>query len=212
MRELCFPTGRVPDPELVKTHEPTSAEGALDVLHEVTSNEITNPRQLASVPDGCRRLGDLLGLDRPVPEAVLHAAATHPGYAHHLEVCRNSPDLLQRLLSHPPSTEQRLPKKALLERAARAIWGFAKSGFAVADDSTLARRIEACRACPHLRKAPETSLYKLVGRGGESSLRGRICALCGCAVAHKARMASEVCPATHPEKPDHSRWNEPKST
>jgi Zn ribbon nucleic-acid-binding protein len=37
-----------------------------------------------------------------------------------------------------------------------------------------------------------------------------VCGLCGCAIARKARLASEQCPAPHQERPGFTRWGEPR--
>lgn len=65
----------------------------------------------------------------------------------------------------------------LIGRAARSLAVWAKAGFPVVDEATLAERLAACEACP-----------LLVRRAGEP-----VCGACGCFVTAKARLASERC-------------------
>lgn len=75
-------------------------------------------------------------------------------------------------------TPPTLPQMAGSLAGSVASW--AKGGFQVADEATLASRMEICRACPE---------WDSTGFGGT----GR-CRKCGCSTAAKLRMATSKCP------------------
>jgi hypothetical protein len=93
---------------------------------------------------------DLAGAEPPDPVALAH-------------ICRRS------------ATAAEFPPLATQARTlAAALWEWATSGFTVADEAEVARRLAICRGCPNWRD-------------------GR-CAICGCALAWKVRMRTEHCP------------------
>lgn len=92
----------------------------------------------------------------------------------------------------------------LVARATKSLAVWAKAGFPVVDEATLAKRLAACEGCPLLVQnpnrpalsedsaslAPQESagvraIYRVVGEP--------VCGACGCLVTAKARMASERC-------------------
>ncbi|MGH9350520.1 MAG: hypothetical protein ACRD26_25015 [Vicinamibacterales bacterium] len=166
-----------------------------------------------SVHEACARLGDLLGLDRPVPEPVLRAVVGDDRYARYLMASRGAPDVLESLLANPPvpkatAVAPSLPGTAtLIAEAASALLRWGRSGFGHVDDETYRRRLAACSSCEHLTEAPDTTLYNAVLAADDR----RICRLCGCGVATKARLSSESCPVIEPGDTV-TRWGEPRST
>lgn len=98
-----------------------------------------------------------------------------------------------------------LPTGELLRNAAAALAEWARAGFAVVDEPTYLRRLEACLACPALAGPPDTLLYRVAGA---QVAERRICRHCGCMIAQKARLLSERCPEPHPVRPGQSRWGE----
>lgn len=149
-----------------------------------------------------------LGLEQLIGEDVARAAAGDPIYAHHLRVCRSSPDLLRPLLANPPRIQE--PTAAsdleLMGKAAKALWSWRKAGFGKVDAATHERRWRACMACPHLAKAPDRALYRLTApQEGDD----RVCNLCGCVASRKVQLPTETCPAVHPENAALTRWGEP---
>lgn len=160
---------------------------------------------LASVDDGCRRLGEILELGGPVSEPVLRAAVHDETYARNLLTARRAPELLEYLLDNPPAV-QRDSAVALLRRASTSLVAWGRTGFTTVDAATYERRAAACLRCPHLLEADaHARLYRAVA----GSDRPKVCGLCGCPVAKKARRASEQCPGEDPERPGRSRWGDP---
>lgn len=165
----------------------------------------------ASVEENCARIGRFLGLDGPVSRDVFVSAVEDAEYRHNLYVSRNTPVFLDRLLANPPHRAARIGRTStLLARAATAMVGWGASGFTVADEATVARRLDACLGCPNLVDPPGTAAYRVAGAGTGSAPTGaKACALCGCVVARKAKLASESCPAADPDRPGVTRWGEP---
>jgi hypothetical protein len=172
---------------------------------------------VTDVPEAQRRLSALLGRDEPVSVEVLHAAIEDPIYAMHLMASRSSPELMSILLARAPRQRpvdplsQAIPepadpsKTALLGRFARAMAEWSKTGFQLADPDTHAARLDACRACPHLR-APGGSL--LMRMAASVGLDGHSCGLCGCSVTAKSRIARESCPGEDPARKGYNRWGQ----
>ncbi len=170
-----------------------------------------------TVPDLCARLGDVLGLDGPAPEAALRRACEDPAFAGDLLTCRGAPGFLQALLDAPATRayERERPapgNRELVGRAAAAFVRWGRAGFSTVDEEALARREAACLACPHLRE-PASAVQRLVPAREEDRLGARtgrrVCELCGCNVAKKMRLPSESCPGPHPTRAGVTRWGEP---
>lgn len=166
-----------------------------------------------SVEELCTDFGHLLGLSEAVPQEVMHVAVEDPTYAHHLAVCKNSPDFLAVLFREAATRKKDMrpscptaPNAAVLvKRAAQAIWSWAQTGFAILDESIYETRLSACLQCPHLGSAPDSMVYKLASL---NALDTKVCTLCGCLVRSKARLPSEKCPSRHPTEAGLNRWGE----
>jgi hypothetical protein len=168
------------------------------------------------------RLAEVLGLETPVPMAVLLRAIEDPGFATDLITCRNSPHFLaalfddKRTLAYAPETQTEaapLSALALSSKAAGAFTRWGKAGFSTVDAETLERRESACLACPNL-KEPESLLQKMVPVAKTSDTLGArlgrsVCGLCGCVATKKIRLPTESCPGAHPTLTNLSRWREP---
>ncbi len=87
--------------------------------------------------------------------------------------------------------------------AAHAKW--AAAGFEIVDETTFTKRMETCFSCEHYIDAPSTPLYKVATVGFDEK---KICGVCGCVVAKKARYATGHCPMPHEEKSGLNKWEE----
>jgi hypothetical protein len=161
-----------------------------------------------------QKIGAVLGLGRPVSEGVVRAVLADHRYGYHLIQCKETPVFLNHLLEHPPTTPAgEMPCVAevsngrLLAKAANAFLRWGLTGFQRVDDATFERRMAACRACPHLVLPPRRVLYALATIGTEDE--NRVCELCGCVAARKARLPTETCPASSIQSPLVNRWGEP---
>lgn len=145
---------------------------------------------------------------------VLEAALADSLYAHHLFSAATHPQFLEVLLRTPPATSavatfREMPMRQQMLQAIDALGRWAKMGFRLADESTVARRLTACAACPHRRGGPTpNSLAELVRRLGLAS-GADTCGVCGCLLNSKARLSSEQCPEADPQHPSLTRWGEP---
>lgn len=155
----------------------------------------------------------LLGLMRPVTEAVFLKALNDRTYFHNLLSSIETPFLEVYLNSaNNTRTEKQaaevLPKRDSL-KTEKILLGFAKSmlkwgksGFAKVDEETYNKRLKACAGCSLLTEVSNKGLYKLVD--GSSGM----CASCGCVVSKKALLATDTCPEVSPDNPRLNRWNE----
>jgi len=157
----------------------------------------------------CARLGETLGIGRPVPEDVFLAVVHDPEYARDLFTCRGAAPFLDFLLSNPPAIAQPTAEDGsehttveLMAHATKSFWEWTTSGFRIVDDATYDKRMNACNACPYLIDPPGTAVYSLVGA------RSKICKRCGCVVSKKAKLPHESCPAAHPDLPGMTKWGE----
>lgn len=156
-------------------------------------------------------LGSLLGLDAPVSAAAFAKALNDPDYARNLALCRNTPAFRDFLLAQAerdaPETLDAVAQFSSLEltaKATKSFWEWARSGFAALDAETYDMRIEACLACPNLMAAPNQLAYRAAGAD-----RQRVCGLCGCVAARKAKLPHERCPGADPERQGYNRWGQP---
>jgi hypothetical protein len=168
----------------------------------------------------------LLGLSRAIPEAALRKFLLDPLFAHHLLVCRGSGAFMDMLFAEAETasgeTATMLPADttaaaegsaparshtALAVTALRAIVRWARSGCPAVSEQVYARRLAACARCPHRQPAPSTAPYRLVRAFADDPAHA--CALCGCVVQSKARLATETCPAADPSYEGLNRWGEP---
>lgn len=168
-----------------------------------------------ALEDLTAHFGTLLGIGEPVPEAALRAAVDNPVYARHLLGSRGAPDVVRLLLRNPPApaappgapAREGHSAGALAVRAAAALGRWAAAGFRKVDEATLQRRLGACAGCEHLSAPPEGRLYQIAALGADDP---RVCGLCGCVAASKARLPGESCPAAHATLPGLTRWAEPR--
>ncbi|VWC97591.1 hypothetical protein BLA39750_02325 [Burkholderia lata] len=173
------------------------------------------------LPEMCIRLGEVLGMDKPVPMPVLLRAIEDPGFAADLITSRGQPGFLtalfddRRTRAYAPSEPSAGTQSAvaLAGKAAAAMLRWGKAGFSTVDAQTLERRESACLGCPNLRD-PESGVQKMVLVGAVTDqvgrrLGGKVCGLCGCVVHKKIRLPTEACPDTHPVKSGLTRWDEP---
>lgn len=180
-------------------------------------------RDASSLPEAQAAFGEFLGLDGPVPAPVIRHAFADQYFRHNLILNRGRPDVLQRLFRHPRNAEfadaeaDEAPAAAaqvaapapstseLAGKAGKALYTWAKSGFAVLDQSAFEARFAACERCDKLQAAPDNWVYALATKRGDP----RVCGACGCVAAKKARLASEACPLPDPANPGLTRWGEP---
>jgi hypothetical protein len=181
-------------------------------------------REASSLAEAQAAFGEFLGLDAPVPAPVLRHAFADQYYRHNLILNRGRPHILRRLLRHPRNAEfEREPEETgetaggagaaaahstaeLAAKAGRALYAWAKTGFALLDQEAFEARFAACERCDLLSPPPPKWVYRWT-----SSKRGdpRICGACGCTAARKARLASESCPMRDPANAALTRWGEP---
>ena len=166
------------------------------------------------MPEMCVRLGEVLGMDKPVPMPVLCARSRTRlrRRPHHLArpawlpgaLLDDRTALTRRRLADAPSAT------ALAGKAAAAMLRWGKAGFSTVDSETLERRESACLGCPNLaireRGAED-------GAGAPSPTRSAA----GWAGLQPVRLRgpqedpppTEACPDTHPVKSGLTRWDEP---
>lgn len=179
-----------------------------------------------SVEEQCERLGELIGLDGPVPADVLLSAIEDREYARNLMLCKDAPPLREFLVSNPTrragpaatatdsadapagGEPREHSTRALIGSASKSFWAWTKSGFAVVDEDQYARRFGTCLECPHLIDPPRKRVYEVIGATGEREDK-RVCELCGCVASRKARLPHESCPAPHAELAGLNKWGEP---
>jgi hypothetical protein len=180
-----------------------------------TGTDVKPFREYASLAEGCTEFGTFLGLDGPVSEDVFVGAMQDPVYARNLIISRSAPAFLKVLLDKPPQQKPAAGQAEktnveLLAKAARSLWNWTRSGMETVSDETYRRRLDRCAVCPHHTTAPNRAIYNLGAAFMDDTQERRICTLCGCVTANKARMATENCPSEDPHRPDFTRWGEPK--
>lgn len=183
-------------------------------------------RDASSLTEARAAFGDFLGLDAPVPAGALNRAFADQYYRHTLLLARNRPEMLRSLLDQPanaafedagplreaepasstPVAPIAFSNGQLAARAGKALFEWAKTGFAVLDQDAFEARFSACERCDRLSEPPETLAYALTRTKRSDP---RVCGACGCTAARKARLASEQCPLTDPDNPALTRWGEP---
>ena len=184
-----------------------------EVLSAKISEIISCRDNTNSMQELCMEFGRLLGLNKPVPEEVLNLAVEDPSYAHHLLVCKSTPEFLTILFEVACRSEMKnrtmcpsaKSSKDIVVRAAAALWSWTKTGFALLDNDIYNHRLGICSACPHLGDPPDSLLYNISSLAAGTD---KICTLCGCFLKNKAKLPSERCPDRHPTKQDLSRWEE----
>lgn len=95
---------------------------------------------------------------------------------------------------------------SLVFQASRSLLRWAAGSFKTVDDEHHARRMAACGSCEHLRAPAGNLVHDLIRAIDPAS---KVCGLCGCVAAKKARLPHESCPAADPHDPTMTRWGEP---
>ncbi|MGZ8157191.1 MAG: hypothetical protein ACXWT1_02240 [Methylobacter sp.] len=170
----------------------------------------------------CKQLGQILGLDAPVSQAVFLAALEDEDYARNLLVASRSAEFLNVLLANPPDVAIKgkdtiaggdFSNGELIRKAAKALSNWAKTGFSIVTNDTLEIREDACLSCSNLIN-PSKILQKIIPKSKNRTSKvgertgNRVCKLCGCNVSKKIRLPSESCPDQHPDNKEQNRWGE----
>lgn len=183
--------------------------------------------QLNSIEEGCDKLAQFLNLDEPVTRDVFFSMIEDSTYAANIIMTRHSRTFLDYLLRSPPrrfvsgpdnSTAQpeviERSNTQLLKKAAQSLLIWSGSGAQLVSDEVYQTRLSACAACPHYIEPPKKLLYKaaeLLSKSMSNNMPNKVCNLCGCVTANKAKLATESCPDNHLHRPGYSRWNELQS-
>lgn len=169
-------------------------------------NDIHCIEHINSIAEGCEKLGNLLGLNKPVDPSVFIAAIRSEEYAHNLLVCRSNKAFLDKVLSSPPTFHQQseidLSNGDLLKSAFKALVKWGKTGFTIASDEIIKERLDACMKCEHLATGkPTTTVHNLL------KTKAR-CGLCGCDIDKKIRLGNEICPGKSNKNPGYNFWGQ----
>jgi hypothetical protein len=168
-----------------------------------------------TMADKCRTFAYMLGRKDPVSEAVLVAAIENSSYGRRLLANRYNEQELQNLLNNPPGypPATRFGTGMLITKASKALMKWAVSGFSTVAPDTLEKRETACLECPNLTAATNSlqqySAPSAVGTHPGTRTGNSVCALCGCVVRNKIRLATETCPDPCPDDSTVNRWGEP---
>ncbi|MWC30644.1 hypothetical protein [Paenibacillus sp. MMS18-CY102] len=193
-----------------------------------------------TIEEQCGQFGIILGLNGPVSEEVLLAAVHDASYAHNLLSARRSEMFLNYLLNNPPKVEiaestetlersnsgaseatadsglAAVPSAThsnaeLVKKAGKALWNWARAGFATVEDEVYHKRMSACQACPHIQNKPDKLVYRALSAtaSASSDTAESICGKCGCVLSKKTKLPTESCPDNHPELAGMTRWEEP---
>ena len=163
------------------------------------------------------KFSKFLGLNKPVTTGVMRRAMVDSNFAHRLLISRNSQGFLEALMSDPKNRLYELHEDAATEAPQRSnlklvgsmtksLLRWSKAGFTHVDEEIYQQRTSTCKACPHLVEAPNNLVYKIRLTRKEDT---KVCNLCGCIAARKARLSTETCPGAHPTQPGINRWGEP---
>lgn len=140
-------------------------------------------------------LTQYLGLAEPIPQAVVDRARRDDKFASLLFRMANHPDLAHLVIEKETAATPAMPHYTngeLLAGAAKSFLKWGMSGFSVTPQDELEHRMATCKACPNLQEAPDQNIYKIkLSKHADM----RVCTLCGCVAARKARITGESCPA-----------------
>ncbi|MDT0443518.1 hypothetical protein [Streptomyces johnsoniae] len=157
----------------------------------VPQTETPEPAHAADPKDIASTLG--IPPERVTPR-LLANVAEDPLFLHHLELCRDDPELLDVLLASADRSARPVVRDIgtpeLLSRAGAAVARWAASGFRRVSEEVYQSRTAACRSCVHLSYPPRKGIYRLAGSAQEKS----VCGQCGCDVRRKAWLPAERCP------------------
>ncbi len=183
-------------------------------------------RDASSLTEARAAFGDFLGLDAPVPRrraqpglrrSVLSPhpaprpqpagdASKPPGPAGQRRLRGRRAIARAEPAPSTPAAPIAFSNGQLAAKAGKALFDWAKTGFAVLDQDAFEARFSACERCDRLSEPPENLAYALTRTKRSDP---RVCGACGCTAARKARLASEQCPLTDPDNPALTRWGEP---
>jgi hypothetical protein len=167
----------------------------------------------------CAILADELGIDAPVPLAVMRRALVDKLFAFRLMNCQGDPVLLGVVFADPanqrfaddtePAGTPAVPSSFRLAlRAGKAIARWGASGFGRVEPEVFEARFAACQRCEFLVEPPERVVYKVALRRDSDP---RVCSACGCVASRKASLPTENCPVADERDPSLSRWGEPRT-
>jgi hypothetical protein len=160
-----------------------------------------------------RSLADKLGLSAPVAPEVLHHLAQDPNYGVNLLIARGNEPVLRALLGRSPARGSApFDEDAALAKVDEALEDIDAVSAICADADTVARREQACLACPDLVGTPQ-QLKRLAVRIEQAQPPGWTahdlhCLACGCQLGRKLRWLTQHCPRPHAEQPGLTRWGE----
>jgi hypothetical protein len=181
---------------------------------------------MPSLESSQKLLGELINLGKPASEAVTRRAIADQKYAQYLLMTKDIPELRDKLLLDPrndafqgeggilnedlaaggQASDCQPGTSKLLSRATVSFVTWAKSGFKLADQNLLAKRLQACWVCEFLTDPPKTMIYQ--GVEVVTGKHEKICSACGCFVNKKAALATERCPKQDPDQTNKSRWGD----
>ena len=173
-------------------------------------------------------LGEMLGIGKPAPAAVLRRALVDESFALYLVRASGERNLLDLLLSDPRNDAFAnepgiLPARsdidapaaktpgdlALIWKAGKAVMKWGAAGFARVPPERFEARFHACEACEYLAAPPDRLIYNVrLSRSSDP----RVCTACGCTASRKAALPTESCPVADPDNPRLNRWGESRFT
>jgi hypothetical protein len=156
-----------------------------------------------------KQVKSALDFEGELDDVLLKRLVSDPLFKHHFMICKSNPKMLSLLLRSTLKRQyldERLSERStgeLIKHGIEALAHWGRSGFSTVSDEIYVQRMAACRVCPHHVDAPDRGIFKLSSLGLKDD---KICSLCGCNVARKARLTTEKCPSVNPEDPELSRW------
>ena len=139
-------------------------------------------QEAQSVDEMCVLFGEYLGLNGPVPLAILRRAIEEDLFAHRLITARNYHYMLEVLFNDPHNREYELREVAkkrsnlkLVAKATESLVRWGKAGFSQVDQATFEYRFGACQTCEQLVDPPDQLIYKVtlskrhLSKGAKSS-------------------------------------------
>ncbi|MBE9246549.1 hypothetical protein IQ223_19230 [Microcystis aeruginosa LEGE 00239] len=158
-----------------------------------------------------KQVKSALDFEGELDDALLQKLVSDPLFKHHFIICKSNPKMLSLLLQSTLKKQylnegvSEHSTGELIKHGLEALAHWGRSGFSTVSDEVYVQRMAACRVCPHHVDAPNHAIYKFSSLGLKDD---KICSLCGCNVARKARLTTEKCPSASLENPEISRWGE----
>lgn len=182
-------------------------------------------QEASSFEEAQEILGKMINLGQPASESVTRRALVDRHYAFYLNFTKDIPELQKKLLqdpknqafkagnhdnfesqAHSKEAEIKLNNTQLVRKATKSFMAWGKTGFKVAEQSLIDKRLAACERCESFTDSPKTLIYQ-----GLKVITGKyekICSECGCLVSKKVMLPSERCPKQNPLQPNLSLWGE----